>query len=57
MNDLDKAIESLAAARKVVFFIRAGISAESGIPTFRDKLTGVWAKHAPESWKTATCFF
>ncbi|RJY20008.1 NAD-dependent deacylase, partial [Pseudomonas syringae pv. actinidiae] len=29
MNDLDKAIESLAAARKVVFFTGAGISAES----------------------------
>ncbi|EGH26482.1 silent information regulator protein Sir2, partial [Pseudomonas amygdali pv. mori str. 301020] len=48
MNDLDRGIESLAAARKVVFFTGAGISAESGIPTLRDKLTGVWAKHDPE---------
>ena len=56
MNDLDKAVESLAAARKIVFFTGAGISAESGIPTFRDKLTGVWAKHAPETLETARAF-
>ncbi|MCF5714914.1 NAD-dependent deacylase [Pseudomonas tremae] len=56
MNDWYRAIESLAAARKIVFFTGAGISAESGIPTFRDKLTGVWAKHDPERLETARAF-
>ncbi|SPF21279.1 hypothetical protein PSCFBP3800_05836 [Pseudomonas syringae group genomosp. 3] len=45
MSDLVRSSEALAAARKVVFFTGAGISAESEIPTFRDKLTGLWEKH------------
>ncbi|MEU4381354.1 SIR2 family NAD-dependent protein deacylase [Micromonospora echinofusca] len=32
----------LAQARHVVVFTGAGISAESGVPTFRDALTGLW---------------
>ncbi|MCL7456074.1 Sir2 family NAD-dependent protein deacetylase [Micromonospora echinofusca] len=32
----------LAQARRVVVFTGAGISAESGVPTFRDALTGLW---------------
>lgn len=42
MNDWDRAIGALAAARKVVFFTGAGVSAASGIPTFRDKLTKIF---------------
>ena len=30
---------------KVAVFTGAGISAESGIPTFRDKMTGLWQKY------------
>ncbi|MDR6605933.1 NAD-dependent deacylase [Pseudomonas synxantha] len=56
MNDWDRAVGALAAARKVVFFTGAGISAASGIPTFRDKLTGLWEKHAPERLETARAF-
>jgi NAD-dependent deacetylase len=48
MNGWDRAVGALAAARKVVFFTGAGICAASGIPTFREKLTGLWEKHAPE---------
>lgn len=40
-------IEKLKAARSVVFFTGAGISAESGIPTFRGK-DGIWNKLKPE---------
>jgi NAD-dependent SIR2 family protein deacetylase len=32
----------LRAAKHVVVFTGAGASAESGIPTFRDALTGLW---------------
>lgn len=56
MDDMSRAIQALRAARKVVFFTGAGISAESGIPTFRDKLTGLWAKHDPQRLETAAAF-
>ncbi|MGA9223625.1 MAG: Sir2 family NAD-dependent protein deacetylase [Pseudomonas graminis] len=32
------------------------MSAESGIPTFRDKLTGLWSTHDPEKLATAKAF-
>ena len=34
----------------------AGISAESGIPTFRDALTGLWSKFRPEELATPEAF-
>lgn len=37
----------LRAAEKVVVLTGAGTSAESGIPTFRDVMTGLWAKYKP----------
>ena len=40
-------IKNLTSARTVVFFSGAGISAESGIPTFRGK-DGIWNKLRPE---------
>src|SRR6202035_3969777 len=43
MINLDKKItQALRAATRVVVFTGAGVSAESGIPTFRDKQTGLW---------------
>ncbi|MEV4463665.1 NAD-dependent deacylase [Micromonospora echinofusca] len=41
-RSLRKAAALLAQARRVVVFTGAGISAESGVPTFRDALTGLW---------------
>ena len=43
---------------KVAVFTGAGISAESGIPTFRDKMAGLWEKYdtdvvaSKEGWKS-----
>jgi NAD-dependent deacetylase len=34
----------------------AGVSAESGLPTFRDALSGLWAKHRPEDLATPEAF-
>jgi NAD-dependent deacetylase len=34
----------------------AGISAESGLPTFRDRLTGLWANYRPEDLSTPDAF-
>lgn len=40
-------IAELRAARRVVVFTGAGMSAESGIPTFRERMTGLWAQVDP----------
>lgn len=56
MSNMQRATEALRASKKVVFFTGAGISAESGIPTFRDKLTGLWTKHDPKRLETADAF-
>ena len=46
--EIDKSlIDKLKSARSLVFFTGAGISAESGIPTFRGK-DGIWNKLKPE---------
>jgi NAD-dependent SIR2 family protein deacetylase len=34
----------------------AGMSAESGVPTFRDAQTGLWAKFRPEELATEAAF-
>lgn len=45
---LPEARAALSAARNVAVLTGAGISAESGIPTFRDAQTGHWARFKPE---------
>ncbi|WP_043309522.1 NAD-dependent deacylase [Pseudomonas sp. ML96] len=37
-------VEALRESRHLLVFTGAGVSAESGIPTFRDALTGLWAR-------------
>jgi NAD-dependent deacetylase len=45
---IDKSlIDKLSSSKSIVFFTGAGISAESGIPTFRGK-DGIWNKLRPE---------
>ncbi len=46
----------LRQARRVVVFTGAGISAESGVPTFRDDLTGLWARYDAEQLATPEAF-
>ena len=46
----------LRAARRVGVLTGAGVSAESGIPTFRDAQTGLWARYRPEELATAEAF-
>lgn len=45
---LSQARAALAAASRVAVLTGAGMSAESGIPTFRDAQTGHWARFRPE---------
>lgn len=41
-------VETLRGAKRVTVLTGAGISAESGLPTFRDPMTGLWAQYRPE---------
>jgi NAD-dependent deacetylase len=49
-------LQRLAAAKSVTALTGAGVSAESGIPTFRDAQTGLWAKFSPEELATPRAF-
>lgn len=49
-------IVALQKAKHVVVFTVAGVSAESGIPTFRDSLTGLWERFNAEDLATPGAF-
>jgi len=49
-------IEKLRTAHRVAVLTGAGISAESGVPTFRDAQTGLWANYRPEDLATPQAF-
>ena len=49
-------IETVRAATHIVVLTGSGISAESGIPTFRDAQTGLWEKFKPEELATPEAF-
>lgn len=55
-TDLDRAASLLASAKSVIFFTGAGVSRESGIPTFREAQTGLWAQYDPEELATPSAF-
>jgi NAD-dependent deacetylase len=44
------------AARHIVVLSGAGMSAESGVPTFRDAQTGLWARFRPEELATEEAY-
>lgn len=46
----------LAEAPEVAVLTGAGVSSESGIPTFRDKLTGLWEGYDPQELATPEGF-
>lgn len=48
--------KQLREAKHVVAFTGAGASAESGIPTFRDALTGLWERFDPAQLATPEAF-
>ena len=43
-------------ARHLVVLTGAGMSAESGVPTFRDAQTGLWAQFNPQDLATESAF-
>ncbi len=46
----------LRESRSTLILTGAGVSAESGVPTFRDALTGLWARFDPEDLATEAAF-
>ncbi len=52
----EKLAEKIKKARKIVFVTGAGISQESGIPTFRGK-DGLWKKYDPMKLATIDAFY
>jgi NAD-dependent protein deacetylase/lipoamidase len=55
-QDVARARDALAQARAIAVLTGAGISAESGIPTFRDAMTGLWSRFRPEDLATPEAF-
>ncbi|HST29340.1 MAG TPA: NAD-dependent deacylase [Chthoniobacterales bacterium] len=56
MNFPETLLQQLRKAQKIVALTGAGISAESGLATFRDAQTGLWSKFKPEELATAEAF-
>ncbi|MEL7483122.1 MAG: Sir2 family NAD-dependent protein deacetylase, partial [Planctomycetota bacterium] len=42
-----RAVDILGAAERIAILTGAGVSAESGLATFRDKEEGLWSKYDP----------
>ena len=59
MHDEDRLLDSarrlLASARRILVLTGAGVSAESGVPTFRGP-EGLWRSHRPETLATPEAF-
>ena len=51
-----RAAEMVSEAHSVVVLSGAGMSAESGVPTFRDAQTGLWQRFDPEQLATEEAF-
>jgi len=56
MKIADELIQALRAAQSIVVLTGAGTSAESGVPTFRDAQTGLWARYDPTQLATPEAF-
>lgn len=52
----DALIDALRHARRIAVLTGAGVSAESGVPTFRDAQTGLWSRFNPQDLATREAF-
>ena len=50
--EVERAAKLLRSKQRICILTGAGISAESGIPTFRDKQTGLWGNYVAEDLAT-----
>lgn len=49
-------IDKIRAARHICVLTGAGVSAASGVPTFRDAQTGMWTQYRPEDLASPNAF-
>lgn len=60
MTSIEEAIHAVAqklrGVERTVVLTGAGVSQESGVPTFRDALTGLWATFNPQELATREAF-
>jgi NAD-dependent deacetylase len=58
--DMDSVVAEVGAllrtAKSVTVLTGSGVSAESGVPTFRDAMTGLWSQFRPEELATPEAF-
>ena len=52
----DDLVEALRMAERIVVLTGAGVSAESGVPTFREAQTGLWQQYDPRELATPQAF-
>lgn len=52
----EKLIATITGSRRILVVTGAGMSAESGVPTFRDAQTGMWEKYDPAELATPEAF-
>lgn len=52
----DELVERVRRGSRIGILTGAGVSAESGLPTFRDAMTGLWARYRPEDLATRAAF-
>jgi NAD-dependent deacetylase len=52
----DRLLQQIRQAQHVAVLTGAGISAESGVPTFRDTQTGLWERFSPEELASPEAF-
>ncbi|TVR23569.1 MAG: NAD-dependent deacylase [Anaerolineaceae bacterium] len=53
---IDAAARLINGAKKIAVLTGAGVSKESGVPTFRDALEGLWARYDPQELATPQAF-
>jgi NAD-dependent deacetylase len=56
MTSREQVRDWVRTARHIAVLSGAGMSAESGVPTFRDAQTGLWARFRPEDLATEEAF-
>lgn len=54
--EIQRAAVLLKEAARIAVLTGAGVSQESGVPTFRDALTGLWAQYDPQQLATPQAF-
>ncbi|RLA35451.1 MAG: NAD-dependent protein deacylase, partial [Gammaproteobacteria bacterium] len=52
----DELLDALRQSRHICVLTGSGVSAESGVPTFREAQTGLWEKFDPQQLATPEAF-